>query len=179
MIIGFDWDGTLVKKRTAEPLPGVRERLAALSKDVKTFIATNQAGPVFRAVLNDAKYPTCEDVASRIAAGLSTLDWQPDLLLICVHPGKIGLDWSPAAQAVLTEMQAALNLQQTPAAVINDPHWRKPEPGMLLFASGYLDGAADMLYIGDMDSDREAARATGAQYLDTTAWHGDGYDAAR
>lgn len=92
----------------------------------------------------------------------------------------IGFDWD--GTLVKKRFQSAGRIfpfPKIPAAVINDPHWRKPEPGMLLFASGYLDGAADMLYIGDMDSDREAARATGAQYLDTTAWHGDGYDAAR
>ena len=30
MIIGFDYDGTLVKSWTATPLPGVRGQLAAL-----------------------------------------------------------------------------------------------------------------------------------------------------
>jgi hypothetical protein len=33
MIYGFDFDGTLVESWTATPLPGVRERLAALSRD--------------------------------------------------------------------------------------------------------------------------------------------------
>jgi histidinol phosphatase-like enzyme len=170
-IMGFDWDGTLVESWTATPLPGVRERLAELPRDAKTFIATNQAGPVFHAVTGEAKYPTCEDVVSRIAGGLAALDWQPDLLLICVHPGKIGLDWSPAAQAILIEMQAALNLRQVGAAVINDPHWRKPEPGMLLFALGYLDNdAADPLYIGDMETDAQAALTGGYRYLDAAQW---------
>lgn len=170
MIIGFDWDGTLVESWTGTPLPGVRERLVRQPADVKTFIATNQAGPVWRAVTREEKYPTVEDVANRIAGGLAVLQWHPDLLLICVHPGRMGLDWNPATQRVLVEMQAALNLLQVPAAVINDPFWRKPEPGMLHFAAGYLYNADDILYIGDMDTDEQAARSAGARYLDAARW---------
>ena len=44
MIIGFDWDGTLVQRGISAPLPGARERLAALPAGTRTFIATNQAG---------------------------------------------------------------------------------------------------------------------------------------
>jgi hypothetical protein len=56
MIYGFDFDGTLVKSWTATPLPQARERLAALPPKAPTFVATNQGGPAFRAVLGDAKY---------------------------------------------------------------------------------------------------------------------------
>jgi len=48
MVIGFDWDGTLVESWTATPPPGVRERLVELPQGTHTFIATNQAGPVWR-----------------------------------------------------------------------------------------------------------------------------------
>jgi hypothetical protein len=39
VIIGFDFDGTLVKSWTAEPLAGVREQLAARKAGTRTFIA--------------------------------------------------------------------------------------------------------------------------------------------
>ena len=90
MIYGFDWDGTLVESFTARPLPGVREQLAALPAGTRTFIASNQGGPAFRAVLNDPKYPTVEEVVERIADGLAALHWRPHLLLICTCSGKAG-----------------------------------------------------------------------------------------
>jgi hypothetical protein len=36
VLIGFDYDGTLVESWTATPLPGVRERLAELPKGTRT-----------------------------------------------------------------------------------------------------------------------------------------------
>jgi hypothetical protein len=47
VIIGFDFDGTLVASWSVTPLPGVRERLVVLPNDARTFIATNQTGPHF------------------------------------------------------------------------------------------------------------------------------------
>ncbi len=105
-VIGFDWDGTLVENWTATPLPGVREQLAALPPLTRTFIATNQAGPVFRTMLGDPKYPTAADVADRIIAGLAALDWRPDLLLIAAHPGREYADWQRAARARLLPLPA-------------------------------------------------------------------------
>ena len=49
------------------------------------------------------------------------------------------------------------------------PHYRKPSAGMLLAARHELGGGA-LTYIGDMDSDRAAAAAAGAAYLDAAAW---------
>lgn len=174
-VIGFDFDGTLVNTWTADPLQGVRERLAALPAGTRTFIATNQAGPVFRAVLGEAKYPTVEDVVSRIRDGLRALDWRPDLLLIAVHSGKDGEEW------VVPELQVAAEFNGLLAhetwfgpmyySATPDPSHRKPEPGMLIRAGAHFRAhIADLLYIGDMETDRQAATAAGCAYMDAAQW---------
>lgn len=176
MIIGFDWDGTLVESWTATPLPCVRERLAALPSDAKTFIATNQAGPVWRAITGDAKYPTTDDVADRIIAGLAALGWKPDYLFIALHPGEnppTGARW--AARNAITPLYDRLEhvCWCSVSALIDD---RKPRPGMLRSAALECDDhTADLLlYIGDMQTDAEAAMAAGFRYLDAAVWREKG-----
>jgi hypothetical protein len=90
MIYGFDFDGTLVQSWTATPLPQAREQLAALPRGAPTFVASNQGGPAFRAVLGDAKYPTVADVVDRLRDGFRALLWRPDLLLVCCCAGRNG-----------------------------------------------------------------------------------------
>src|SRR5262245_61124170 len=70
MILGLDFDSTLVKSFTADPLPGVAARIAALPADQCIFIATNQAGPTFGSVLGSTTYPTALQTAERLFAGL-------------------------------------------------------------------------------------------------------------
>lgn len=48
-----------------------------------------------------------------------------------------------------------------------DPEWRKPRPGMIkqgAFNIGYKP--EEVLYVGDMDTDKEAAKNAGCQFLD-------------
>jgi FMN phosphatase YigB (HAD superfamily) len=171
MIIGFDFDGTLVKSWTAEPLPGVRERLAALPAGTRTFIATNQAGPTFRRMLRDPKYPTADEVAQRIIAGLAALDWRPDALFIATRAEKEpDYIWRLAAQSATEHLYAMLEhvTYVVVSAVSID---RKPNPGMLLDAAEYFEvETRDLLYIGDMDTDRQAAIVAGYRYLDAAEW---------
>jgi histidinol phosphatase-like enzyme len=174
MIIGFDFDGTLVKSWTAEPLPGVRERLAALPADTRTFIATNQAGPVFRQMTGDAKYPTCEDVAQRIIGGLAALDWRPDALFIATCAEKEpDYVWRIAAQEAMTKLYDLLNsvCYCLVSAVSFD---RKPNAGMLFDAAGYFQiQPRHLLYIGDMPTDAQAAVAAGCRYQDAADWRNE------
>jgi FMN phosphatase YigB (HAD superfamily) len=175
-IYGFDFDGTLVTSWTAEPLPGVVSRLHALPSGAKTFIASNQAGPVFRAVLGDPKYPTVEDVATRIAHGLAALGWRPDLLLVAVHPGKSGERWQEATRNVGKDLFRLLcdALPDLQVFVLVHAEWRKPAPKMLQTALGVFGArpVTDMLYVGDMESDEAAARAAGCRYQDVERWLG-------
>ena len=175
-VIGFDWDGTLVESWTSTPLPGVRERLHALPPGTRTFIATNQAGPVFRATLEDAKYPAAAEVAARIAAGLAALDWRPDMLLVCVAPPAAHeqhKDWVRAASAVVVELHVPI--LETIVRIGLDSAWRKPQPGMLIAAAEYYGCLAAnrprfLTYVGDMDSDEAAAHAAGARFVAAADW---------
>lgn len=175
MIIGFDFDGTLVESWTSTPLPGVRERLAALPSTARTFIATNQAGPVWRRMTGDRKYPSVEDVAQRIIAGLATLDWRPDAIFIatCAEQ-EPDYTWRIAAQAAIGPLYEALQhvtYVQVSALTID----RKPGGGMLLDAAEYFKvRAAGLCYVGDMDTDRQAAMAAGCRYLDAAEWRAGG-----
>jgi len=174
MVIGFDLDGTLLHSFSSDPLPGVRERLAALPAGTRTFVATNQAGPVFRLVTGDAKYPTVAQLAEQIAAGFRALDWHPDLLLICVHPGKDGDDWPRAAEDVSIDLRDALvraNIGPCYWAIYSQPRYRKPATGMLDDALVFFGvRESELAYVGDMASDEQAARAAGARYCDAARW---------
>ncbi len=174
MVIGFDFDGTLVKTWTATPLPGVRERLAELPEGTRTFIATNQAGPVWRQMTGETKYPTCEDVAGRIIAGLAALDWRPNAIFIATcaeqEPNYI---WRLAAQEATNQLYELLK-HVTYVSVSAVPVDRKPGGGMLLDAVAHFDpgavSCAHMLYVGDMNTDKQAAVRVGCRYLDAASW---------
>jgi FMN phosphatase YigB (HAD superfamily) len=178
MIVGFDWDNTLVESWTATPLPGVRERLAELPQGTRTFVATNQAGPVWRAMTGETKYPTSSDVAERIISGLTALDWRPDALFVavCAEREPDGV-WRVVAQDVMKQLYSLLK-GVTYVSVSAVPVDRKPKAGMLLDAADHFDpgclSCEHLLYIGDMETDKQAAVAVGCRYLDAAAWREQG-----
>ena len=171
MIVGFDFDGTLVESWTATPLPGVRERLVELPKDTKTFIATNQAGPVWREMTGETKYPTADDVADRIIVGLAALDWRPDYMLICVSSGQTEGGWFVAEANARTRLYDRLELHISPVLIEVKAVYRKPSPKMLQEAARFFGASRfDVLYIGDMLTDADAAMAASFRYLDAATW---------
>lgn len=173
MVIGLDWDGTLVERWTSTPLPNVRARLAELPEGTRTFIATNQAGPVWRQMTGEAKYPTVADVAVRLMDGLRALEWRPDLLLIAVHPGREGSDWLCAAEDVTLDLREQIKASIGPSywSIYSRPHYRKPDRGMLFDSMSFFNVyPEELLYIGDMETDRQAAIAAGGRYLDAAVW---------
>lgn len=173
MIYGFDFDGTLVASWTATPLNGAKERLAALPRGARTFVATNQGGPAFRAVLGNPKYPTVADVVTRLRDGFRALGWRPDALLICCA-GRDGAAWWRAEAAAVAEFDAQLKsaLPGVRCQTFVNAYYRKPQPGMLLAARGVgLEYSSDaMIYIGDMASDEAAAQAASSAYQDAGDW---------
>jgi len=171
IIYGFDYDGTPVANWSATPLPGVREQLAALPNDAGTFVASNQAGPVFRAVLGDAKYPTVEDEIKRIADGLAALHWRPDLLLICRCSGKASIAWYRAEHHAAQEFDRLLAhaLGSLQVRTFVNSYYRKPSHGMLAAAARDLRDR-EVIYIGDLESDRLAAAAAKCRFLDAAEW---------
>ena len=174
MIYGFDFDGTLVTSWTATPLDGARARLAALDPTARTFVATNQGGPAFRAVLGQSKYPTVAEVVERLREGLGALGWWPDQLLVSCCAGRDGANWWRAEAAAVAAFDPLLKdaLPHVRCQTFIDPYYRKPQPGMLIAARGVgLEYQRDaMIYIGDMASDAQAAAAASAQFVDAQAW---------
>lgn len=175
MIYGFDFDGTLVKSFTSEPLPNVRNLLfAGLPVSALTFIATNQAGPVYRAMYGSSKYPTVAHVVENIASALSlwALDCRPALLLLCCNSGQIGADWVRFESQVAATFNRQLATLGIEYEVAYTPAHRKPQPGMLNAAAQYFGvQPADLVYVGDMESDAVAARQAGARFVQAEDWH--------
>lgn len=161
-IVGFDFDGTLVESFAANPLPRVAERLHTLqAAGHRLVVITNQAGPVWRAATGDDKFPTAHAVAGNIRTAFAALDWRPDALTVCVASGKEDIDINGDIDAIAREMEIALRpLRDQGVAItvaVNDA-WRKPKP--LALQDAQID-----LYVGDMDSDRQAAQAAGVEFI--------------
>lgn len=176
MIYGLDFDGTLVRSFTGDPLPGAKAAIQPLRRQgVQSFIATNQAGPVFRVIEGSSKYPTVENVCANIGNALTALSFRPDLVIVCCNSGREGAEWQAAEERVYQGFNRYLvgALKAMDFEVRQGPSYRKPQPGMLVVAAGYFQVArADLCYIGDMESDEIAARHAGATFVDAAAWLG-------
>jgi HAD superfamily hydrolase (TIGR01662 family) len=160
----FDLDGTLVEKFGSQPLPNVKIYLEHLVIDgQKLAIASNQAGLTWRILTGDQKYPDVVSMARRFERitqeipSLANVPW-----FVSVADDRVRL---PAMDYVnlaadLAKACPALNL-----IVRSDPEWRKPQPGMLLSALQYFQiEADDALYIGDYETDAEAAKSAGLPF---------------
>ena len=162
----FDLDGTLVEKWGIAPLPGVLEKLTALEQ-AGSFIAvaTNQAGIAWGAMTKQEKFPTPDSLGPRfdeIAQLLPPL--QRARWFVSIHDTRVRLSekrYTALAQA-LERASQMLEL-----IVSAKPNWRKPQPGMLLAAcESYTVKPDAAIFIGDMDSDREAAEAAGMDFVE-------------
>lgn len=172
MILAFDYDGTLVEDWTAKPLPGVREALGCIPSSKKTAIITNQSGPVWRGVTGLRKYPSVDDIAQRLARGLLALEWWPTHILIATHTGRTEKTYRDGAALVTVLLRETLHdLGLTQTVTSDHPDWRKPGPAMLeAFAHWYRVSAHDVLHVGDMEADEQAARAAGTRFQWAKEW---------
>ena len=156
-LVIFDLDGTLRRctkegqpcpnrRGEQELLPGAQEGIQALiARGAKLAFATNQAGPAFgfstRQDVNDAIRETME------LAGISYT------LITGLGFGspttKVFVAWTKDKKGFL----------------------RKPQPGMLLKAMvEWQVEPRDTLFIGDMDSDEDAARRANVSFIRADVW---------
>lgn len=166
-LVAFDLDGTLIEGHVrrmgadgesgefeevlpfhvVNVLPGRREKLSALlDADVKVAICTNKAGVAWGHLSVD----DCRDkrAACEFEFGVGPLDWKAgrwSWYEAYGHPGAPDFG-SPNPYA------------------FDDP-MRKPRPGMLLAAMCDLgEEPSTTLYVGDMETDREAAWRAGVPF---------------
>lgn len=167
----IDFDRTLVRARSATPIPGVARQLAALRQaGWRTVLVTNQTGPAWRAVTGNPSYPTAEDLVARIVAGLAALQWTPGLLLVATFAGADLPPYQARHAAVRLGIQLRRCLRTTCEAS-DDPAWHMPQTGMLERA-GALGFPGPYVLIGDNAAQSgDAALAFGARFVRAARWH--------
>jgi D-glycero-D-manno-heptose 1,7-bisphosphate phosphatase len=165
MLYLFDVDGTLIRSfmregdaehdyDDVEMLEGRWDVLLAVAKQEgsRFGLVTNQAGVAMG-------YQTPEQVRAKLGRVLTELHFffaRPFSVHCCMHHPKAKLaDW-----------------HQDPC-----PR-RKPGPGMIFEAmEAHGVFTTETFYIGDMDSDREAAAAAGVRYIDEASFFSAGVSA--
>lgn len=170
----FDLDGTLVESFTTKPLSGAAERIAQLRADgVKMAVCTNQAGPLWLAHTKDAKYPGAHRIKMNIVEIIRSLSLGGVKWFVSVGDRRIYQamkdiynDEKKCKEEYEKLTLMIVGLLRTQDFIVSaSDEWRKPAPGMLLAAAKFLAVApADCLYIGDMETDRQAAQAAGMQF---------------
>jgi hypothetical protein len=180
MVVALDWDGTLVESFGSTPLPGAVEALARLPAGTRICILSNQAGPTWRRLTGDEKYPTEEQVVDNLRAGCDALGIKPALIFLATAWKPVD---DPAEQERWTEAAYKASdafrelFERAPAAAWVTsylPAYRKPEPGMLRWVCDFFSVVAgSVLYVGDMDSDRTAAERAGCGFQWAAEWRGE------
>jgi D-glycero-D-manno-heptose 1,7-bisphosphate phosphatase len=170
----FDIDGTLIRSflregagrhmfDAIEVLPGRIEKLTEL-RDTGALIAlvTNQGGVAFG-------YQTEEQVRQKLRRVAGALDLDAS---IWITSGATDVTALPAlARAYVAYEHPKAKLPEHRS----ETGWRKPGPGMLAQAMVDFGVRPDrVLFVGDMDSDREAAAAAGVEYVDAADFFGSG-----
>lgn len=149
-LLAFDADGTLRKCTVPgqpcpnrpgewELLPGVREKLATIDWTATDFAIVSNQGGVGLGILDAAiAKRVLEDTALAALEGSNAirLGVIEATILLCPHAPKAGCPC------------------------------RKPQPGLLFQIMVQFDvSPADVLYVGDQDSDRIAAERAGVDFM--------------
>jgi histidinol phosphatase-like enzyme len=165
MLYIFDLDSTLVKLYGTEPLPGVHVGLDLLKREGHLLaVATNQAGPAWGEETGEDKFPEAISLGRRflkIAELIPVLDSIP--WFVSLYDERLSLAQHTYDALVRDFLFGGEGLELHVAA---DPTWRKPEPGMLLAACRHygLPGA-QAVFVGDAETDAEAASAAGMAFI--------------
>lgn len=167
-----DLDGFLVKTWGTEPLEGVLDTLAILrERGIKVAVATNQAGPLWRWATGEEKYPTVQEVASRLLTCASRLGLTDAPWFVALSDDRVRDVTSEENMQDMAETLSrglAVALPSLPAHINHIPAWRKPAPGMIYAACNTLSLALhETIYGGDLDSDKATAEAAGVRFVNT------------
>jgi len=149
MLYIFDKDGTLIENQFSDrpanspgeqvPLPGVVIRLADLREQGHTLaIATNQGGVAWGFISLSQAYRLVWDAAEK-CGGM-------DAVSVCPYDAR------------------AIGARSRPSYACENDR-RKPGPGMILGLARRLGYALDdVVFVGDQESDRQAAQAAGVRF---------------
>lgn len=151
----FDKDGTLISpigRRPANlageqiPMPGVIDKIAELrAAGHQIAIATNQGGVAWGIISRAQAYRLAHDAGEKVGG--------VDAIAVCCYDPK------------------AAGRHGAVKRYARDSARRKPQPGMLLDIMKRLDYApSDTIFVGDSETDEQAAIAAGVQFIDAAVF---------
>lgn len=170
-LILFDLDGTLAVAWGDELLPGVAEWFAQESH-TPAVIVSNQGGVGLRYWMETGEFgepdahPTQEQVLARLQRlAHHSLDDTP-VYVSWAYQSKHG-DWSPSPPEASEQGHGLFQVHAGRGIVSSwRQDWRKPNPGMLILAMEQAGVTPEnALMVGGKESDQEAARAAGCDYM--------------
>jgi HAD superfamily hydrolase (TIGR01662 family) len=156
-LILFDLDGTLAPFDSDQLFPDAAAWLDA-NQDQNVTIVTNQGGIGLRYWMSVAgfgepeKYPTEDMFNARLNRTFSKSRFFPAVLMCFRYQSKSSGKWCPIPPGAEGLNEWSMT-------------WRKPEPGMLLYAMSLVGATpADTLMIGDGEEDIQAAENAGCAF---------------
>jgi histidinol phosphatase-like enzyme len=165
--------GKVVDFDLVEVLRGRREKIAELYEDHRTCIAlvTNQGGV---ALGYQTKYQVAQKITRVLAAcGIAQgpIRTRPNSAI-----DERGLAWPAHIPVSMPAAYVSFGLPQATVpeyTVLESDEWRKPGAAMLRVAMlDWEHMRRGTVYVGDMDSDREAAEAADVRYVDAEEFFG-------
>jgi phosphoglycolate phosphatase-like HAD superfamily hydrolase len=165
----FELDA-LVQKGSATPLPGIPERLAALhAQGISFIIATNQAELIGRTTEQEEQAPDSVTATARIAAnikeiiqglGFQHIPWFVSLGDLDTREIMSSVRYQSMIEQIKQELRTLF-----PHGELFVSHVIGPAPAMLLAIAHYLQvEPANCLYVGNEESDRQAAESAGMPF---------------
>lgn len=153
----FDLDDTLTERNSAQLLPGIKEWWRGNGEYQVIAILSNQGGVGLKHWMESNHfgtpdiYPTEANLKQRMAEVYRELDTEVPYYFAFRYQTQKG-SWSPVPDGRETEPCWSKD-------------WRKPAPGMLLYACKIARvEPVDVLYVGDMLEDEQAAAAAGCAF---------------
>lgn len=155
----FDLDGTLSPMDGDQLYPDAAKWLED-NPNASWMIVTNQGGIGLRHWMESggfgdpSKYPTLDSFQARIAVLFPEEGFYERRVVMCArYQSKKSGEWSPIPPKI-----SFLSIWRE--------DWRKPAPGMLLWAMSVKESAPEhTLMIGDSEEDQQSAAAAGCDFM--------------